>query len=185
MGQIKQHPPVKAILGITYTHRFSLTPVFQELEKIFSSIEIKSHVFDFTQFTKYYEPEMGTNLKKMFLVFARLISAEELPDLKIKTNDLEHLFSEKTHRRANLDPGYISDSKLVLATTKNYTHRLYLLKGIFGDVHLAYHHNTFHAQPWTYPDYKQADIIEFFNQVRQRYLHQLGESYSSVPESLE
>jgi hypothetical protein len=185
MGQIRKHPMVKAILAFTFNPHVKTDSVFQELEKVFSTIERKSHTFNFSQFTDYYESEMGRELQKLFLVFARLVKAETLPDIKIATNKIEGLFLEQNKRSVNLDPGYISDSKLVLATTKNYSHRLYLQNGIFGDVHLIYHHNSFHEQPWTYPDYKQIDVIEFFNRVRQRYLHQLGESFTSIPESLE
>ena len=74
----------------------------------------------------------------------------------------------------NLDPGYISEVKLVLATTKNYAHRIYLRDGIYGDVHLSFTQNSFQVQPWTYPDYQQKAVIEFFNLVRQNYLQQIS-----------
>ena len=119
--------------------------------------------------------EMGDNLTKLFLVFARLINPIVLPDIKNNTNLLEKDFSRDERRQVNLDPGYISEAKLVLATTKNYAHRIYLDKGIFGDIHLAYTNQSFQKQPWTYPDYQQKEIIDFFNDVRQKYLHQIGE----------
>ena len=183
MGEIRTHPPVKLIVGLTYINSTKLQDILRILEETFSSIEVQSEPFSFSDFTSYYQKEMGDNLKKVFLVFARLINPEELPDIKIMTNELELRLSEGDARQINIDPGYVSEAKLVLATTKNYAHRIYLKKGIFGDVHLSYTNHSFQKQPWTYPDYQQADIIDFFNNIRQKYMHQLGEMYSSTYEN--
>jgi hypothetical protein len=179
MGHIKEHAPVKLILGITYNPDVDIAPIFTLLEDLFSSIELKSNVYQFSKFTKYYEPEMGKNLNKLFVVFAKLIEIEMFAEIKVTTNQIESDFSESDQRKINLDPGYISEAKLVLATTKNYTHRIYLQRGIFGDVHLNFQDNSFQIQSWTYPDYQQKEVIEFFNNVRQRYLHQLGDRFEA------
>jgi len=178
MGTIKEHLPVKYFAGLTYNSSVNLDEVLSVLEQKFSAIEIKSHIYDFSGFTDYYESEMGKDLKKHFIVFAKLQSPELLPKFKIATNNIENQFLGKENRQINIDPGYISEAKVVLATTKNYDHRIHLTNGIFADLHLRFSQKTFHAQPWTYPDYKQQSIIEFFNEMRQRYFHQLGEKYS-------
>jgi hypothetical protein len=121
---------------------------------------------------------MGENLSKLFLVFAKLIAPATLPTIKCVTNTLEQEHTDEDKRLINLDPGYISQAKLVLATTKNYAHRIYLDQGIFGDIHLTYTNQSFQTQPWTYPDYQQPKIIEFFNTIRHNYLRQLGEQYN-------
>ena len=95
--------------------------------------------------------------------------------MMITANQLTARYSIRGKRKINLDPGYISQAKLVLATTKDYSHRLYLNQGIFADLHLQFYQGSFRKQPWTYPDYQQKDVILFFNQARNRYLHQLGE----------
>lgn len=177
MGSIKKHPPVKLIIGVTYAPDIKPADIYEILERKFSSIEKRSDPYDFNSFTRYYIREMGENLTKLFLVFARLIDPVQLPDIKNETNWLEEEFALQEKRKINLDPGYISEAKSVLATTKNYAHRIYLDKGIYGDIHLSYTSNSFQKQPWTYPDYQQTLVIEFFNQIRHKYLHQLGELY--------
>ena len=180
MGRIKKHPPVKLLVGVTYAPGVKLENVLERLEQKFSSIEKRSHSYIFSSFTTYYDKEMGGNLSKLFLIFARLIEPVTLPDIKIETNKLEEEYSVASGRQVNLDPGYISEAKLVLATTKNYAHRIYLDKGIFGDIHLTYTNQSFQKQSWTYPDYQQEEIINFFNEIRHKYLHQLGEKYTSM-----
>ena len=93
--------------------------------------------------------------------------------LKIQTNKIEEKYSENNKRRINIDPGYVTQAKLVLATTKNYSHRIHLAKGIFGDVHLTVYKGKFKPNPWTYPDYKEKFVLEFFDNVRKIYLESL------------
>jgi hypothetical protein len=175
MGTIKTHPPVKYFCAVTYLATFELHPLYQKLASIFSSIEMKSNSYDFSQFTDYYNHEMGEKLNKIFLVFSDLGPPEQLPELKIKTNKIEHDYVKGTKRQVNIDPGYVTQAKVVLATTKNYTHRIFLAQGIFADLHLQFFQGSFHKQPWTYPDYQQEEVISFFNYVRKRYFEQLGE----------
>jgi len=180
MGQVKEHPPVKFFAGITYNPDFKgLQDILNLLEETFSMIEIKSDPYDFSDFTPYYESEMGTGLKKFFVVFSGLQPPESLADYKIKSNQIEAKFITDKSRQINIDPGYVSEAKVVLATTKNYDHRLYLGKGIFGDLHLKFTNKEFQTQPWTYPDYKQDQVIKFFKDLRQTYFKQLGEKYSN------
>jgi Domain of unknown function (DUF4416) len=180
MGKVKEHPPVKYFAGITYNpDTKGLQDTLRFLEKTFSAIEIKSEPYDFSDFTQYYESEMGTGLKKLFVVFNELQLPEKLPELKINTNQIESKFILDNKRQINVDPGYVSEAKVVLATTKNYDHRIYLGEGIFGDIHLKFTNKAFQSQPWTYPDYKQDKVIQFFEELRQNYFNQLGETYSN------
>ena len=181
MGIIKEHPPVKLITAITYRSGFDTKPVFSELEKTQSPVEMRSEIYNFSQFTPYYELEMGRNLKKCFVAFLYLIDPEELPYIKVKTNTLEEKYYLDNKRQINIDPGYITQAKLVLATSKNYSHRIYLGQGIFGDVHMQFTNKIYQPQPWTYPDYKDETNVKFFNFVRKRYLEQLGKYKSQIP----
>ena len=178
MGLIKAHPPVKLIIGATYAPGCDLEYISTVLEKSYSAVEQRSESYDFCAFTDYYDQEMGNNLSKLFLVFSRLIAPGMLPEIKVVTNRIEETYAQQDRRTINLDPGYISEAKLVLATTKNYAHRIYLDKGIFGDVHLVYTNQAFRTQPWTYPDYQQKSVLDFFTRVRTNYLHQLGNNNS-------
>lgn len=177
MGKIKKHPPVQLFMAVTFNAQaIDESVVLQEIEKQFGNAELKSERYDFDAFTNYYENEMGKGLVKRFISFYKLIDPEDLPDIKIKTNALEKKLSGNDERRVvNIDPGYLNLSKVVLATTKDYSHRLYLGKGIFGDLHLVFINKTFQTQPWTYPDYKQPLSIAFFLKLREAYRNKLGE----------
>jgi hypothetical protein len=175
MGTINKHLPVKLISGITYHSNFDIESVVTELEKLHSPIEIKSEVYNFSEFTSYYEQEMSDDLKKCFIAFIKLLVPEDLPAIKLSTNRLEEKYIVNQKRQVNIDPGYITQAKLVLATTKNYHHRIYIGQGIFGDVHLQYSNKSYQPQSWTYPDYQDEQNIRFFNTVRKRYLEQLAE----------
>lgn len=174
MGKISEHPPVKYFTALTFVTALDLHPVFREVEALYSNIENKSPIYDFSSFTDYYQQEMGDELNKIFLVYTDLGPPDRLPELKIQSILLEKKFAINSSRQINIDPGYISPAKLVLATTKNYSHRLYIGNGIFGDLHLQFYQGSFQKQPWTYPDYLQVEMLQFFNQVRMKYLEQLG-----------
>ena len=173
MGKIKSYPLVKYFAAITYTPDFSLTPLLRLLEKEILSVEKHSQNFDFSQFTDYYSSEMGNKLVKEFITFEDLKPADLLPKIKITTNEIEGRFLRELHRQVNIDPGYVCAAKVVLATTKDYDHRLYLGDGIFGDVHLRFQKGKFNPSEWTYPDYRQPMILDFFKEIRELYLSQL------------
>lgn len=123
--------------------------------------------------TRYYESEMGWPLHRRFLSFKRLIRPEAIVDIKLQTNELEKSFLREGKRRVNIDPGYIALERLILATGKNYTHRIYLSKGIYADLTLVFHQGSFQTLAWTYRDYADPVVIGYFNKVRERYKNQL------------
>ncbi|MFN3966517.1 MAG: DUF4416 family protein [Endomicrobiia bacterium] len=167
MGSIKPVQPVKLIIGEIFSDEKVLIDAENELIKNFSEIEFISETIPF-DFTDYYEEEMGKNLKRRWISFKKTISPEELSEIKIKTNQIENSLADaiSKKRKINLDPGYITCSNLILASTKNYSHRIYLSKGIFSEVTLIYQQGTFHPLQWTYPDYKIEIAIDFFKKVR-------------------
>ncbi len=174
MGEIQNHLPVKLFIALTCHSSFKPDILYPVLENKFSSIEQKSPPYKFSSFTGYYTDEMGEDLRKNFVVFTSLIDPAELPAIKIITNLIETEYLVNDRRQLNLDPGYITQAKLVLATTKNYSHRVYLGQGIFGDVHMHYQKGQYRPNPWTYPDYQAEPNVKFFGEVRERYLTQLG-----------
>jgi len=175
MGIIKEHPPVKLIIAITYHSGIDVESVIKELEYLISFVDKRSEIYEFSEFTSYYEGEMGSNLKKCFIALLDLIAPEELTSIKVKTNALEEKYDFDNKRQVNIDPGYITQAKLILATTKNYSHRIYIGEGIFADVHMHFSNKSYQPQSWTYPDYKDGNNVDFFNSVRKRYLEQLAE----------
>ncbi|MCX7965305.1 MAG: DUF4416 family protein, partial [Syntrophorhabdaceae bacterium] len=123
--------------------------------------------------TDYYEEEMGSELHRIFILFKSLMPRESLVSIKLTTNNIEKELSIQGKRQVNIDPGYISLENVVLATTKNYTHRIYLGDGIYGDLTLIYKKGTYNALEWTYPDYASKNIIAIFNNWRNLYKRKL------------
>lgn len=137
------------------------------LVKEFGPIDYESQEFDFT-FTDYYVPEMGSGIKRFFYSFVNLVNPDQLPDIKICTNELEEKFATPDgNRKINLDPGLLSLSSLILATTKNNVHRIPLQKGIYGEVTLMYVNKEYQTLPWTYADYRTPAFHEIFKEMRQ------------------
>ncbi len=167
MGKIFKHEQVKLIAGLIGKESF-FRRAKTKLASRFGCIDFESEILNFT-YTDYYNREMGSDLKRQFLSFKRLISPEMIPDIKIYTNDLESkFFSSNKKRSVNIDPGYLSLSKLVLATTKDHQHRIYLGKGIYAEVTLRYRNKTFCPWEWTYPDYCTKEYISIFNYLRDK-----------------
>ena len=149
-----------------------LKDILQALSLRYGDVDFVSSRMAF-HYTDYYEEEMGSPLERRFVFFRELINPESLPDVKIFTNAIEEQTSVLGKRRANIDPGYISQAHLILATGKGYTHRPYLRDGIYADLTLVYKGKSFQNLPWTYPDYGEKESVEIFNRVRARYLMQL------------
>jgi len=166
--------PVKLICGVLFNTAVDLPLVDSRLIHLFGPIESKSPVFPFT-FTEYYNFEMGSGLSKQFYAFENLISPDSLADIKNRTIALESEFSINRRRSLNLDPGYLEESKLVLASTKNFSHRIYLRDDIWAEVTMRFVKSDFVFHPWTYADYSQKLATDYFKLVRLRYHAQLGE----------
>jgi hypothetical protein len=138
-------------------------------------IDVRSQLLDF-EYTDYYEEEMGKNLKRYHLGFHDLVPPDRIIDIKLYTCGLEQSsLSEEGRRLANLDPGYITPARVVLATTKDFAHRLYLGSGIYGEVTLTYKEKQFRPMQWTYPDYRSGAYDAFFRELRKAYMQQLVE----------
>ena len=140
-----------------------------EAEAAWGPIALVSDPFLLTE-TTYYDQEMGPGQSKQFWAFADLQSPGDLPDWKRQSNGWEEVCAQKgdwpVERPLNLDAGYLSEAKLVLATTKDRDHRIYLRDGIYAEVTLHYRRKAWEAWPWTYPDYQRAEYHEFFHRCR-------------------
>lgn len=173
MGQVKRQGFVKLIIGFIFKEEYAFNKTKIILEKHFGKIDFESQILPF-EHTNYYEKELGNPLKRKFISFERLIASQDLPRIKIITNRLENKLSNKKGQRTiNIDPGYLNHAKFVLASTKDYKHRIYLNKGIYAEVTLFYEAKTFRPWEWTYPDYKTAAILAIFNLIRGIYSKQI------------
>jgi uncharacterized protein DUF4416 len=176
MGSIRPFNPVKLFVGVLVSDVRWIPQVQERLVLNYGPIDHQSGIIQF-HFTNYYQKEMGDGIERVFFAFERLIEADRLPEIKRRTNRLEEEFASleeaSVKRPVNLDPGYIEHAKVVLASTKNFYHRMYLGDGIFGEVTLHFKDNGFQFFPWTYPDYQSSEYLGFFKVARNIYRQQL------------
>lgn len=171
MGKITKTHPAKLIIGFIFREE----PIFNKakaiIQKEFGKADLVSPAFSFTH-TGYYESEFGGGLKRRFISFKKLIAPRKLPQIKLRCNAIEKKFLDKGKRRVNIDPGYLDLAKLVLASTKDYCHRIYLDKGIYAEITLTFRDKSFIPREWTYLDYRSPEYIGIFNQIRDIYAGQ-------------
>ncbi len=168
MGHARTPRPVKFFASILFTDEKMLHRAFGELQYVVGRIQEKTPIAEFHH-TDYYLREMSPGIMRQFLLFEPHLERDLLVDIKLKTNAMEESLSVNNRRTVNIDPGYISLENVVLATTKAYSHRVYLAKGIYADLTLVYQSGTYRALEWTYPDYAEPQIITLLNGWRSRY----------------
>ncbi|MEE9911971.1 MAG: DUF4416 family protein [Deltaproteobacteria bacterium] len=172
MSKPTQALPVKLVFSIFAPAAGILNGAINRLSALYGQPDFISGQMPF-DYTDYYHPEMGERLVRRFISMEELIRPEALPDVKLVTNEIEKESSVDAHRQVNIDPGYLSQSHLILATGKGYSHRPYLRDGIYADLTLIYQGKKFCALPWTYPDYADEQQLAMLSAIRSRYLLQL------------
>jgi len=163
------HLKATLFVGIMYSDDALLDEVIGTLKKRFGPIKSRTDAYDFSGITSYYEKEMGRGIKKIIIVFEK-IPIVDLPDIKLYTISLEKRYSIGKSRRINIDPGYFTITNVVLATTKNFTHRIYLGKGIYADLTMMFRKGQTVLFEWTYPDFRLKALRDFFYSQRQSIL---------------
>ncbi len=177
--RIKEEQPVsdpaKLIVGLLSSDRTLLVQAQSALAEGFGTVTVKSQEIPFN-FTDYYEKEMGPGLIRQWVGFHGLVEPDQLFDFKRTTNLLEKRFhGPNGKRRVNLDPGLLTLSNLVLASTKGYAHRIYLRDGIHAELTLIFHAGKFEPLPWTYPDYQTPVCQDFLMRCRRELLASAAE----------
>jgi hypothetical protein len=165
---------VKLIAGLLSNNIKLFTAATSLLQNLFGKIDYESDLVDFNC-TDYYAHEMGADIKRKFLSFKKLVDIDDIHTVKLKTNSLEGCFSESGKRQINIDPGYLNMSKLVLFSTKDYSHRIYSGSGIYSEITLFYKNKKFNPWPWTYTDYKSSVYAGIFEKIRCLYKDGLNE----------
>lgn len=160
-------PPEETLLftGALYCQGKYLSLARERLEALFGEIAIETDPISW-EFSNYYEQELGRPILRNFLFFRDRINPETLGSIKLATNEIEHQLSDKGRRNINLDPGYMTSSKVVLASTKNYSHRIYLSRGIFAEVTLVYRDGRYRPHLFTYRDFCSDEYAEIFENAR-------------------
>ena len=175
VAQPQPHPPVRPILGMLARRPELFGLALERVAGRWGPPDLRSDALDF-DFTDYYARLMGPDLKRGFCSFQVDMDPAELADVKLWTNEIEREIAEDVAdeypRPLNLDPGYLNDSKLVLASAKDHAHRIYLSQGVFAEITLSYHDRAWRAMPWTYPDYRSEAYRKFFDRAREAYLRE-------------
>lgn len=172
MGKTQKPQAVKLISGFIFKEEENFKKANGLLERRFGQVDFQSEPLPF-DYTNYYAKEFGLGLKRTFLSFKKLIYPQQLSGIKVFTKTLEKRLSLKGSRRVNIDPGYLDLAKLVLASTKDFSHRIYLNRGIWAEVTLVYQGKTFKPWEWTYPDYRTQEYLAIFNRIRAIYSAQI------------
>lgn len=179
MGALRRAGRVKLIVGLLANDADLLRRCAQLLKKNYGDIDFTSDIWPFSQ-TSYYEHTMGLDLKRQFVTFTELMSPDQLVAIKRDTNAIEEKIAAEAFadvpRPVNIDPGYLHLGKLVLASTKDNAHRIFIGAGIYAEPTLRYSDGAWHIWPWTYPDYHHENYHAFFMQVRTRLAEQLREA---------
>jgi hypothetical protein len=182
MGEPHRHAPVLLLLAAFSRHDAALDWALRRAVECWGPIALRSDRFDFLE-TRYYESAMGPDLKKVLVVFSELMDPADLPRFKLQSNHWEQQYAAESGmaepRPLNLDPGYLTEAKLVLASTKDRDHRIYLAEGVFAENTLFYRGGAWQSRPWTYPDYQRADYHQFLERCREYYRQRKGEWESS------
>jgi len=173
MTKIRQIDPVKLFVGIIYQQGISLPEIGAILSDRFGEIDLVSSDMPF-DYTDYYSAEMGTGLCKRLYSFEKLIDPIDLSEAKLFTNEIEQKYLVEGKGIFNLDPGYLDLPKVVLASAKDFSHRIYIGKSIFAEITLSFVHNKYTFLPWTYSDYKTEGYLKFFYAMRNLYRTKLG-----------
>jgi hypothetical protein len=185
MGDIRAPSPVKLFTGVLTSLPEILPEAERRLIALFGPIDARSAQFVFNQ-THYYDEEMGTPIFRCFYGFEPLVEPAAIADVKLKTNELEAALAmafPERKRPVNLDPGYVEQSKIVLASTKNFYHRILIARGIYAEVTLHYEGGAWRSFPWTFPDFRTDHYHQFFLSLRNSYRNQLNMGTgTSVPQ---
>jgi hypothetical protein len=170
MAAIRQPIPVKLFVGMISSEPSLFDECAELLSTEFGPLDLRAPIVVWDK-TEYYRQEMGTDLLRTFVFFERLLDPEQLATIKHMTNLIEKRLSHtaSNNRRINLDPGYITEAKVVLASTKDFSHRVYIGRHIYAEVTLQFREQgkTFVALEHTYPDFRRNDLIEIFNGARE------------------
>ncbi|UCG14215.1 MAG: DUF4416 family protein [Deltaproteobacteria bacterium] len=172
MSTPRQPKPAKLFVSVISAAARRISATLSELTALYGTLDFVSALLPFN-YTNYYHAEMGQPLVRRYASFDGLIQQEDLALIKLQTNLLEEKLSVEKNRTVNIDPGYLLAERLVLASGKNYAHRIYLGHGIYADLTLVYQNKDYRPLSWTYVDYAEPKVRAWLRALRQKYLLQL------------
>ena len=169
MGIIKPAIRAHPFVAVMFNREDQLKNILGVLASRFGDLMSSGPIYRVTDFSNYYVKELGNQLRKQFFVFQSPTSLENFYKIKVWTNELENdPVSDVTKRILNIDPGYLEPSKLVLYSSKNFSHRTYCGAGIFAELTMLFTHGDFVRLPWTYDDYYWEENRRFLLNARRQ-----------------
>lgn len=172
MFDLSSPAPVKLLVAAFWNDQKAWQQALTRMTELWGDTDRTGAIRNFIA-SRYYESEMGPNLTRQLHSFEQLVPTDEIADLKLQTNRIEKDLCCNKKRTVNLDIGYMDLHKLVLASTKEGPHKIYIGRGVWADLILLYSKKRFHALPWTFPDFASCTYDEFLLKVRQQYKKQL------------
>jgi len=172
MARIQKPPPGRLVVSIIYSSMDALADAVKALEKRFGRVQYETLEIPCAEADDYRE-EMGDDLLRRFYSFETEVARDSLPALKAACYKIEPKFSDTVDdyhfRTVNIDPGIMTPSALVMASHKEYNHRVYLRDGVYAEIALIFAHDKFCRLPWTIPDFCADEAIDFFERVRSSF----------------
>jgi len=159
---------VKFFCGLIYRKDQAAEKAIAMLEEAIAPVDGSTAAIPFTM-TDYYRDEMGEPLSRRFVSFSGLLDPQKLPGIKVAAMGMEEKLAEVEKRTVNLDPGYLSEANVIIATAKNHYHRVPLASGVYAHMEYVWKDGRLQFLPWTYPDFKTAAYLEFFGHLRERF----------------
>jgi hypothetical protein len=178
MGIIRDPIPAKLFTGMLSPEPALLDECAGLLSAAYGPIDHESGVMPWDT-TDYYQDEMGSVIYRKFIFFKELIDPGALAAVKKITHGIEERYSLRIpsgiRRRVNLDPGYVTEAKVVLASTKDFSHRVYIGENIYAEVTLRYSSKErgFTACDHTFFDFRTETYRLLFNRARDLLRKQL------------
>ncbi len=169
MSELQAPKPAKLVIGVFTGEIKIIDKLVPELISQFGQFDLVSPWLAFN-YTRYYEREMGSPLHRRVYSFNSLIGQQDLASVKMTTHQIEQAYSQSGRRRVNIDPGYMLHERFVLASGKNFSHRICIGNGVYADLTLIYQKGGFQQLPWTYPDYADSGMLNYLEKVRNKYI---------------
>ena len=166
--------PGKLVISSFFREERILSTLLPLLSEVVGEVQFAGPLMPFDR-TEYYYAEMGEPLFRRFLVASNLISRDALPEIKIRIEEIERKLSDNGQRAVNIDPGLLTPENFILATGKNFSHRIYLGEGVFADLTLIFQKGEYRPLPWTYPDYASLEIRTLLKELRSSLLQRHAE----------
>lgn len=166
MSSPRSYHPALIFTAVLFSPSVNREKIIGELRSKIGDFLVCSREVDFV-WSDYYEPEMGKDLKRLFIVYKDIVQRDKIVKIKRLTDEMEKEYSKDGKRTINIDPGLLCMENLILATNKPFFHRIYLSDGVYAEVTMFYKHDTYNPiEYWTYPEYRSTPVLDFFNNAR-------------------